>query len=158
MQCSKMLPRTEGRNRMKKPVPIVILSTFAMLNGGAAVVLGIATLLGSKVLFTPSGHGPNRIAMSQIFGPFAEQTGWIFIALGVLFILTGYGLFTLKGWARRALFWVSAIVAVLTLGAVVWGVFHGEWGVVVSGLLKVAAESGLCWYLSRPGVRHAFGS
>src|SRR5687767_6614551 len=125
---------------MEKPVPIIALSVLAMLNGGVAFVLGIMTLLGSKMLFTPSGYGPNRIAVSQLFGPFADQTGWILLVLGVLFVLVSYGLYTLQEWARLTVFWVSAVLAVLTLVAVGWGVFHSQWGVVVGGLLKIAVE------------------
>ena len=127
-----------------------------MLNGGVTFVLGLLTLLGSRMLFTPSGYGPNRIAISQLFGPFAGQTGWIVLALGVVFVLVGYGLFTLREWARLTVFGVFALVAAATLVAVGWGLYRGELGVVVSGLLKAAFETALCLYLSAPGVRSAF--
>lgn len=127
-----------------------------MLNGGATFVLGVMTLLGSKMLFTPSGYGPNRIAVSQLFGPFANQTGWIFLVLGVLFVVVGYRLFTLEEWARLTVFWVFAIVAGVTFVAVAWGIYQGQSGVVVSGLLKIAVEVALCWYLTTPNVRRAF--
>jgi len=143
---------------MGKPIPIIVLSVLAMLNGGVIFVLGILTLLGSKMLFTPSGYGPNRIAISQILGSFADQTGWIFLVLGVLFVLFGYGLFTLREWARLTVFWVFAVVAGATFVAVVWGVYHGELGVVVSGLLKITVEVALCWYLNARSVRSAFSS
>lgn len=141
---------------MGKPVPIIVLSVLAMLNGSVTFVLGILTLLGSKMLFTPSGYGPNRIAISQIFGPFANQTGWILLVLGVLFALVSYGLFTLQEWARLSVFWVFAVVAGATFLAVVWGIYHGEWGVVVSGLLKITVEAALCLYLNARSVRSAF--
>lgn len=141
---------------MNKPIPIIVFAVMAMLNGGVTLVLGIMTLLGSKLLFTPGGYGPNRVAISQLFGSFADQTGWILVVLGVLFVLVGYGLFTLREWARLTMFWVFAVIAVLTLVAVGWGVLHGQSGVVVSGLLKIAVESALCWYLITPGVRNAF--
>ena len=127
-----------------------------MLNGGVALVLGVMTLLGSRVLFTPGGHGPDRIAISQLFGPFAGQTAWIVLALGVVFVLVGCGLFTLREWARLTVLWVFALVAGATLLAVGWGVYNGEFGVVVTGLLKAAVEVALCLYLITPGVRSAF--
>jgi len=141
---------------MKKPAPIVILSILAMLNGCLTLVLGVITLFGSRVLFTPSGYGPNRVAISQLLGPFAGQTGWVMLALGIVFILVGFGLFTLREWARLTLFWVFAIVAGATLVAVGWGVYHSELGVVLSGLLKAGVEMALCLYLSSPSVRAAF--
>lgn len=127
-----------------------------MLNGGMAFVLGVMSLLGSKLLFTPGGYGPNRIAISQLFGPFANQTGWIVIVVGIGFVLVGYGLFTLQEWARLTVFRVFAVVAGLTFLVVGWGIYRGEFGVVASGLLKIAFEVSLCWYVATPGVRRAF--
>lgn len=129
---------------------------LAMLNGGVALVLGVMTLLGSRMLFTPRGHGPNRIAISQLFGPLAGQTAWIVLALGVVFVRVGCGLFTLREWARMTVLCVFALVAVATLLAVGWGVYNGEFGVVVTGILKAAVEVALCLYLIAPGVRGAF--
>ena len=142
----------------QRPVPIIVLSVMAMLNGGVAFVLGTMTLLGNRMLFTPGGYGPNRIAISQLFGPFAGQTGWIVLVLGALFVLGGYGLFTLQEWARLTLFWVFAILAGATLMAVGWGIYRGQLGVVVGGLLKIAVEVALCLYLAAPSVRSAFSS
>ena len=143
---------------MTKPIPIMILSLLAMLNGGLTFGLGILTLLGSKMLFTPSGYGPHRIAVSQLFGPLANQSGWIFLVLGACFVLIGYGLFTLQKWARLTVFYLCAIAAGVTLVVVGWGVYHREFGVVVSGLLKIAVEATVCWYLTTPSVRHAFSN
>jgi hypothetical protein len=141
---------------MKRPVPILVISIIAMLNGVVTMLLGVMTLLGSRMLFTPSGHGPHRIAISQLFGPFAGQTGWIVLALGVTFVFVGYGLFTLREWARLTLFWVFAVVAGVTLAAIGWGFYHHEFGVVASGLLKVIADVALCLYLNTRSVRTAF--
>jgi hypothetical protein len=141
---------------MNKPVPIIILSALAILNGIAAFALGILTLLGSKFVFTPSGYGPDRIAISELFGPLADQTGWILFAVGVLFLLAGYGLFTFREWARLTVFWGFAVLAGLTLVAVGWGVLHAQWGVVTGGLLKTSVEAALCWYLTTAKVRTAF--
>ena len=141
---------------MKKPAPVLILSILAVLNGGVTLALGMITLLGSRLLFTPGGYGPNRVAIAHLLGPLSAQAGWVMLALGGIFILVGYGLFTLREWARLTLFWVFAVLASATLVAVGWGVYHGELGVVLSGLLKVGVEVALCLYLAAPGVRCAF--
>jgi hypothetical protein len=52
--------------------------------------------------------------------------------------------------------WVFALVAGATLLAIGWGVYNGEFGVVVTGILKVAVEVALCLYLIAPSVRGAF--
>jgi hypothetical protein len=139
-----------------KPVPIILFSILAMMNGLAAFVLGVITLLGSKLLFTADGYGPNRIAISDLFGVFAPQTGWIMFAIGLVFISVGYGLFTFKNLARLAVFYAFALLATATVIAVSWGIYQGEWGVVVGGILKIAVEIAVCVYLSTSKVRKAF--
>lgn len=143
---------------MNKPVPLIILSILALLNGVAAFVLGIITLLGNQFVFTPGGYGPNRIAISQLFGPLADQTGWILFVIGVLFILVGYGLFTLQEWARLSVFWAFALLAGATMIAVGWAVIHAQFGVVIGGLIKITVEVALCWYLTTANVRSAFAN
>lgn len=69
---------------MKKPLPVTVISVLAVVNGGVTCLLGLLTLLGSRVLFTPAGYGPNRIAIAQVFGPFSGQAGWIVLGLGTL--------------------------------------------------------------------------
>ena len=141
---------------MNKPIPVIILSVLAILNGVAAFVLGTMTLLGNTFVFTPDGIGPNRIAISELFGPLAAQTGWILLLIGMLFMVIGYGLLTFREWARFTLFWGFAVLAGLTVIAVGWAVFHSELGVVIGGLFKVAVEVALCWYLTARNVRSAF--
>jgi hypothetical protein len=139
-----------------KPVPIIIFSVLAMMNGLAAFVLGVITLLGSKLLFTADGYGPNRIAIADLFGVFAPQTGWIMLAIGMVFISVGYGLLAFKNLARLAVFYAFALLATATAIAVSWGIYQGEWGVVVGGVLKIAVEIAVCVYLSTSKVRKAF--
>ena len=139
-----------------KPLPIILFSILAMMNGLAAFVLGVITLLGSKFLFTADGVGPNRIAISDLFGVFAPQTGWIMFAIGLVFISVGYGLFTFRNLARLAVFYAFALLATATVIAVGWGVYQGEWGVVIGGVLKIAVEIAVCVYLSTSIVRKAF--
>jgi hypothetical protein len=139
-----------------KPVPIIIFSIFAMINGLAAFALGVMTLLGTKLLFTADGYGPNRIAISELFGVFAPQTGWIMMAIGLVFVSVGYGLFTFRNLARVAVFYAFALLATATVIAVGWGIYQAEWGVVIGGVLKIVVEIAVCAYLSTSKVRKAF--
>jgi hypothetical protein len=139
------------------PLPILIFSILAVVNGASSVVLGAATLLGSRMLYTPAGYGPNRIAFAEIFGPLAPFAGYIFLALGIVFVSVGLGLFRLKNWSRLIVMWAMGVIAVLTVGAVVWGVYHLEYGVIISGLIKIAIEGAVCFYFCSPPVRKVFG-
>lgn len=139
-----------------KPFPIIIFSVLAMFNGLAAFLLGVITLWGNKLLFTANGYGPNRIAISELFVVFAPQTGWIMLAIGTIFVSVGYGLFTFRNLVRLAVFYAFALLALSTIIAVGWGIYQGEWGVVVGGILKIAVEVAVCFYLTTSTVRKAF--
>lgn len=141
---------------MDRPLGVTILAVLGALNGLAALALGVATLLGNQFVYTPGGYGPNRVALASLLGPLAVYAGWVVLLVGLALGAFGYGFFTLQPWARLTLLVVLAIVSLLTVGAIGWGVWRGEWGVVGSGLLKLALYAGLMWYLSVPSVRAAF--
>ena len=126
------------------------------MNGLGVIALGAMTLLGSEAVFTPGGYGPNRTAIAQLFGPFANQAGWILLGAGALFASISYGMFTLREWARLTLFWGLAMSATFTVVAVAWGIYEGHWDVAAAGLLKMAVESALCWYLNSSSVKRVF--
>jgi len=131
-----------------KPVPIIIFSILAMINGLAAFALGVITLLGSKLLFTADGFGPNRIAISELFGVFAPQAGWIMFAIGLVFVSVGYGLFTFRNLARLAVFYAFALLATATATAIAvsWGIYQGEGDDVMGGILKITVKSAVLCY------------
>jgi len=141
---------------MKKPIPIIVLSAMGALNGVGSIAFGVITLLGSDVAFTSGGYGPNRIAIAQLFGPFANYTGWILLGVGVAIASISYGLFALQERARLILFWALAALATLTVIPIGWGVYGAHLDVVAAGILKIAVESAFCWYLNTPIVKRVF--
>jgi hypothetical protein len=120
------------------------------------LVLGVWTLMGSRFLFTPSGYGPDRIAIATLLGPLAPHAGWFFLVLGVMVGLIGLGLFALKAWARFILLAVLVIVSLLTVVEIALGFQHSYWGVVLAGLLKLALYAVVIWYLNSRSVKRSF--
>jgi hypothetical protein len=143
---------------MQRPLGITLLAVGSMLNGILMLAVGVWTLMGSNFLFTPSGYGPNRIAIATLFGPLASYAGWVFLGLGVIVGLIGLGLFALKAWARFILLAVLVVVSVLTVVEIGSGLKRSYWGVVLVGLLKLAIYAVVLWYLNRHAVRRKFSS
>jgi hypothetical protein len=143
---------------MERPLGITLLAIGAMLNGSLMLAVGVGTLMGSKFLFTPSGYGPNRIAIATLLGPLASYAGWVFLGLGVIVGVIGLGLFALKAWARFILLAVLIVVSVLTVVEIGSGLQRSYWGVVIVGLLKLAIYAVVLWYLNKDAVRRKFSS
>jgi hypothetical protein len=71
-------------------------------------------------------------------------------------VLFGYGLFRLKPWARYFLLAMLVVVSLGTVVQVVLGFNRSYWGVVISGMLKLAFYAVLFWYLSSTSVKRQF--
>ena len=143
---------------MQRPLGITLLATGSMLNGILMLAVGVWTLMGSNFLFTPSGYGPNRIAIATLLGPFAPYAGWSFLCLGVMVGLIGLGLFALKAWARFILLAVLVVVSVLTVVEIWSGLKHSYWGLVLVGILKLAIYALVLWYLNKEPIRRKFSN
>ncbi len=112
------------------------------------LTLGVWNLMGSNFLFTPSGYGPDRVAIATLLGPLAPHAGWVFLCLGVIVGLIGFGLFALTAWARFIMLATLVIVSILTVVEIGSGFKHSYWGVVIVGLLKLALYGVVIWYFS----------
>lgn len=134
----------------------MLLALGAMLNGILMFAVGVWTLMGSKLLFTPSGYGPDRIAIASLLGPLASHAGWFFLGLAVVVGLIGLGLFALKAWARFILLAILVAISILTVVEIGLGVTRGYWGVVALGLLKLAIYGSLIWYFNLDSVKRRF--
>ncbi len=141
---------------MPRLLTITILSSIAMLNGVLVFIVGLLTLAGNNFVYTPAGYGEDRVAIASLLGPLSPHAGWVLLCLGVLIVLSGYGLFRLKPWARYVLLATLVVVSVGTFAQVFLGFNRSYWGVIVSGVLKLAFYAVLVWYLSSSSVKRQF--
>jgi uncharacterized membrane protein (DUF2068 family) len=74
----------------------------------------------------------------------------IFLVLGALYFLVGFGLWTLKPWAWMLTVILCGIGLALNLVQALSGeVVGGSFGLIVNGFVL--------WYMMRPHVKTAFG-
>jgi len=135
---------------------VTVLGIVALVNCVGTLALCVMMALRSDLLYVRTGYGPNRLAIADVFGPHAGYAALVLLCIGVLIGWVGYGLLTLRPWARRTLFVTLVSIALMTVVAMGWGVHYAEWGVVASGVPKIGLYLGLCWYLRRPTVSLAF--
>jgi hypothetical protein len=143
---------------MHRPLGITLLALLTAINGLATSALGIATLMGNQLIYTQVGYGPNRVPPASLLGPFADYASWALLFIGLSAGTVSYGLVTRRPWARLSILALLAVIGLLTIIALGWGAWHGQWGVVAAGVVKLALYLALGWYLRLPAVRKAFSA
>jgi hypothetical protein len=136
----------------KRPIPVTILACWLMLFGVLSplflVVMYDATL--SEVIVNSPDMG--------VWHPIAQHLGANGVALfGMAYSLTlgfiGYGLWTLKEWARR----VTLGLAVLWLLWTFWHAYSQRMFFDIGTLVALVLGAVLIFYLGRVSVRSTFG-
>jgi hypothetical protein len=119
------------------PIGVAVLGFFALVNGIAAVVIGLQ-LMGIVV-----------------FGPVSTGTGvffWGLLAfiLGVLYVAVAYGAWNLRIWAWT---YGMLLAALGILNAVLILIATAD---LATGLAAALLPAVILWYLNSQGVKEAF--
>lgn len=119
-------------------IALTIGGSWGLLNATLIAALGIATLLGNRLVFEAGGVGPNRIAPASLLGPLANHAGWVLLALAVCVAVMAFGLLRRREWSRQVLLAIATIAAASTLFAMIWAAQRAEWTTMAWGAAKVA--------------------
>lgn len=138
---------------MGRPTGVTVIAVLDFIGAGFCVLGGIALLVGASFLGAAlsQGQGGNAAA-----GGFMAMLGGaasiVFLIIGAIVGLIGWGMWTLKSWARI----VQIILAALGLLGALSLLLHFS-GVILFGfLLRVAINGLIIWYLLKPEVAAAF--
>lgn len=126
---------------MNRPTGVTVLSILAFIGGAFTLLAGLLlTLMGTAI---GAMGGP-------LFAAIGAFAGIIFLVLGALYLLVGFGLWTLKSWAWMLTVVLSGISLTLNLVQALSGeVVGGTMGIIVNGIVL--------WYMMKPHVKAAFG-
>jgi hypothetical protein len=118
-------------------IALTIAGAWCMFNAAFIGALGIATLLGNRLVFEAGGVGPNRIAPASLLGPFTGHAGWALLVLSAGIGVVAYGLVRRRPWSRRVLMVIVAFAAVSAMIAMVWAAQRGDWTTAAWGAAKL---------------------
>lgn len=132
---------------------LAILFFVAVVSYSILTFLAIAapeTLRSVLIGLSPQGSGPETLlnmgGLLMIY----------FLVMGVVAAVVGYGLWTLRNWAR----WIVIVITALSLLAAVAGTVQVlnniELSTVLFGLVRIGLSALLLWYLWTSNVRVAF--
>jgi hypothetical protein len=133
---------------MNRPTGVTIIAILQFIGAGLCILAGIGALVGASFLGAaggPAGAG----------GMFAMLGGAVSIVLFIIAgiaILLGWGLWTLKEWARIV---TIVLQGLALLGAVLTLVQLGS-AFLVGGIIRLAISGLIIWYLLKPDVKAAF--
>lgn len=133
----------------QRPTGVTILAVLQFIGGFISLILGISSLFFGGLIIASDAAATAGTEIDP--GPIMLIAGVIALFSGVLGLLAGYGLFTLKGWG-----WQLALTfAIVNIIHNVLGLFQGVRipgaivGIVISGLIV--------YYLMTYSVKQAFG-
>ncbi len=141
---------------MKKPIGITILCAMQLVSVTAQVTLAALVLLGWRGLEGFHGAGADRLDLGPLL------SGWgaaaVLLAFAAFQASIGYGLWTLRNWARVFVIVFLAVNAagdlvVLVLYAAIWP----DWAIALGAFVKGAVSVLVIRYLVSTGVQQAFG-
>ena len=136
---------------MNRPVGVTILAVLQFIGAGLCVLLGILVVVGAGAGFLGSmtqGQGGTGGLMAMVGGALSV----FFFVVAAIAALLGWGLWSLKNWARIAVIVLSALGAVLSLLALL----NFSSAIIVGVIIRLAINGVIIWYLLQPNVAAAF--
>lgn len=141
----------------KRPWGVSLMSVLYFVSAGSYIVLMVLAISARDTLRTvlnglsPQGSGPAPVLLKL------EPILWIYFAImAVVVALVGYGMWTVRGWARVVTIVITAVSLVYGVVSLVHLASHISLSTLLLGLLRVGLCLLVLWYMWRPNVREAF--
>jgi hypothetical protein len=133
---------------MERPRGVTICATLFFLAAGYVALLGLIMLFAPGTVSMAAGapllHG------LELAGPY------MFLLIGALGTVIGWGLLRLNNWARRAALIVALVGIVMLIPSVSSAAVSLHSPALVWGGLGIAVRAGVTWYLFQTPVAEPF--
>ena len=133
---------------MPRPLPITFLSIFSLAAALYLSAVAITMFLNWDTFSFRSGS--TLLAGFETAGPFAFLVG------AVAYATIGYGLWTLRNWARHAAIGLAALQAILALPKVSEDAIGLSFPHLTMTGLPIIVSGALIFYLAKPSSASAF--
>jgi uncharacterized membrane protein (DUF2068 family) len=139
-----------------RPTGVTILAVLCYLGAACSILVGLAMFLGMGAIGAMmEASMPGATAM---MGAIGAGLGIVIMLFGVLYFFVGWGLWTLKNWARI----VALVLTFISLGLTVLGLFGSlitfEPVSLFFNLVFVGIYGLIAWYLMQAHVKQAFAA
>lgn len=133
----------------QRPTGVTILAVLQFIGGIISLFFGLSSLFFGGLMVASDAAATAGADIDM--GPILLLAGILAIVSGVIGLIAGYGLFTLKGWG-----WTLAMVfSVLNIFHNLLGLFQG--GSVPGAIVGIVISGLIIYYLNTSTVKRAFG-
>jgi hypothetical protein len=143
---------------MNRPVGVTVIAVLEFLGAAFCILVGLGAMLGGGFLATimSQSGAQGSMAGAGILGALGAAVGVVLLVFAALYIVVGWGMLKLKGWARI----VTMIFAGLGILGALLGLATTFTHFAVIGLfwlvVRLAIAGWILWYLLQPNVSAAF--
>jgi len=116
--------------------------------------MGLLSFVGGAFV---AGILKNMPGVGNMAGGLVAAFGVIFLLIGALYAITGYGLWALKNWGRIITIVLMTLGLIFGLLGLVAVFSNFTAGMVVGQVVRLVICAWILWYLLQPNVKQAFG-
>lgn len=133
----------------ERPTGVTILAVLQLLGGIVSLLVGVSGLFfGGLIVAAGSGQPAGEAA---VMGPVLLGASIGALISGIIGLIAGFGLFTLKGWG-----WMLAMVfSILNILNNLVSIFQGS--NIVGAIVGIVISGLILYYLNQSNVKRAFG-
>jgi hypothetical protein len=143
---------------MNRPAGVTVIAVLEFVLAAFCVLGGLGVMLGGgfmAAIMSQSG-AQGSAAGAGILGALGAALGVIFLAFGALYIVVGWGMLGLKGWARIVTLVLAGLAILGSLLGLAGAFLHFSVFVLFWVAVRVAIAGWIMWYLLQPNVSAAF--
>jgi len=142
---------------MQRPGGVTVIAVIDFIGSGLLVLAGIAAFFGGAFIGALVGGSASRsgagAGVGMMIGAFL---GFFLLLLACISGVTGWGLWSLKEWARIVQIVLAALGVITRLFSIMTVMAHGRIFGLPFSLLFLAYYGWVIYYLIQPEVRAAF--
>lgn len=150
---------------MERPTGVTVLAIlnflFGLLTAGLTALMFVGGAFLGTLLAGAAAEGGDAAASAGMMGMVAGLSvvfGGIFLVFTILYFAMGYGLWTLKNWARITTIVLTGLSAAFGLLGLLGSLMAFDIVALVFQLIILAIHGWVIWYLLRPDIKEAFAA
>ena len=147
---------------MNRPVGVTIIAVLQFLGAAGLVLLGIAMILGGSMIgaMLTSAMGQNSQipggSLTGIMAGLGAVVAVVFFVFAAISALLGWGMLTLKNWARIITMVLCCIGLLFGALGLLFGLLRFSIFSLMISIIRLAINGLILWYLLQPDVKAAF--
>jgi len=143
---------------MNRPAGVTVIAVLEFLVAALCILLGLGAMLGGGFLatFMSQSGAQGNAAGAGIMGAIGAGVGIVFLIFAALYVLVGWGMLGLKGWARIVTLVLAGLGILGSLLGLATTFLHFNVLALFWIAIRLAIAGWIMWYLLQPNVSAAF--